>query len=82
MATTNEFLQNDNGLTSASNAIDEMISMSVFDHTDPNSEKLIMDQTDNTRGNWSPRYVFQKKIDRVFINCEYRYDLEVNVRFH
>ena len=54
--TTNDLLQgNDNDLTSASNAIDQMISMTV-DHTDPNSDK-----TDNTRTNWSPRFVFHKK---------------------
>jgi hypothetical protein len=73
MATTNEFLPgNENDLISASNAIDEMISMSIIDHEDPNSEKLILDQTNNTSRNWSPRYVFQNKIDQVFINCEYR----------
>jgi hypothetical protein len=61
MTTTNDMLQNtDNNLTSASNAIDQMISMSVLNHEDPNnqnSDKTILDQTNNTRS-WSPRFVF------------------------
>ncbi len=46
--TTND----DNDLTSASNAIDQMISMSILDHADSNS-----DQTNTARVNWSPRFV-------------------------
>jgi len=63
MTTTNERLQNtNNDLTSASNAIDQMISMSIFDHNDSNNqnfEKSLLDETNNTRTNWSPRCVFQ-----------------------
>ena len=51
--TTNEILsRDDNDSTSASNAIDEMISMSILDHTGTNS-----DQTNTNRANWSPRFV-------------------------
>jgi hypothetical protein len=61
--TTNDRLQNtNNDLTSASNAIDQMISMSIFDHNDSNNqnfEKSLLDETNNTRTNWSPRCVFQ-----------------------
>lgn len=46
MTTTTD---NDNNLTSASNAIDDMISMSVFDH-DPNNQN----QTSEAKANWSP----------------------------
>lgn len=49
MTTTTD---NDNNLTSASNAIDDMISMSVFDH-DPNNQN----QTSEAKANWSPRFV-------------------------
>ncbi len=53
MTTTNEILSSDdNDTTSASNAIDQMISMSMLDHADPNS-----DQTTTNRANWSPRYI-------------------------
>jgi len=41
----------DNNLTSASNAIDEMISMSVLDQ---NSDRTLTNQTNETRTNWSP----------------------------
>ncbi|UJR26092.1 hypothetical protein I4U23_007438 [Adineta vaga] len=59
MTTTNEFLQNsDNDLTSASDAIDQMISMSIADHNpDPNrqnSDGTISEQTNDTRSNCSP----------------------------
>jgi len=61
--TTNDLLQNtDDDLTSASNAIDQMISMSIYDHTNPNnqnSDRLLLDQMNNTRTNSSPRFVFQ-----------------------
>jgi hypothetical protein len=58
-ATTNELLQSsDNDLTSPSNAIDQMISMAILDHADPNSDKAILNQTSNTRINGSPRFVF------------------------
>jgi hypothetical protein len=51
--TTNDILsRDDNDLTSASNAIDQMISMSILDHADSNS-----DQTNTARVNWSPRFV-------------------------
>jgi len=63
--TTADRLQNtDNDLTSASNAIDQMISMSILDHPDPNnqnSEKSILEQTSGNRTTWSPRFVFQIK---------------------
>lgn len=72
MATMNELSQNnDNELTSASNAIDQMISMSIYDHNDPNnqnSDKSIFDQTNNNRSNWSPRFVFTNKIKPSFIH--------------
>jgi hypothetical protein len=61
MATTNDLLQNtDSNLTSASNAIDQMISMSILDHADPNnqnSDKSLLDQTDNARS-FFPGFVF------------------------
>jgi hypothetical protein len=53
--TTNEILsRDDNDLTSPSNAIDQMISMSILDHADTNSDKSI---SDPNRVNWSPRFV-------------------------
>ncbi len=53
--TTNEILsRDDNDLTSPSNAIDQMISMSILDHADTNSDKSISDQN---RVNCSPRFV-------------------------
>lgn len=48
MATT---ATNDTELTSPSNALDEMISMSMMDYEESNSNK---DQTNSTRSNWSP----------------------------
>ena len=59
MATTNELtLTNENELTSPSNAIDQMISMSIYDHNEPNnqnSDKLLAEQMNNTERTSSPR---------------------------
>ena len=46
----------DTELTSPSNALDEMISMSIMDHEDSDSNTSISDQTNPTRRSWSPRY--------------------------
>jgi hypothetical protein len=59
MMTTNDILQNsDNDRTSASNAIDQMISMSILNQEESNNQNS--DQTNNTRS-WSPRFVFHIK---------------------
>jgi hypothetical protein len=86
MTTTDTASQRfDNNLTFASNAIDQMISMSVMYHVDAtnqNSDKSILDQTNNNKSNWSPRFVFLYKANRSFYrpkNCYFAFlDLFIN----
>ena len=64
MAATTEMLQNsDNDLSSASDAIDQMISMSIANHNpdpnNPNSDKSTVEQTNINRQNCSPRLVWK-----------------------
>lgn len=63
MATTTEPLPSSNDeLTSPSNAIDEMISMSVIDHLEPNNENA------TARKTASPRFVYLiRSIKIIFI---------------
>ena len=62
MATTTGIAQNsDSDLASASDAIDQMISMSIANHnpdvSNQNSDKTMIEQTSITRQNCSPRLV-------------------------
>lgn len=80
MATTNELtLSNDNELTSPSNAIDQMISMSIYDHNDPNSqnsEKSLAEQINTAEKTASPRYgLLTKEVMNVGIRLKLNYIL-------
>ena len=68
--TTNELLQTtQNDIASASNVIDQMISMSILGYGDSNNQNLnksASNQESTSRRSRSPRFVYQIKLIEVF----------------